>query len=117
VLAPDSTDPPDIPRCGIPNSVAHPTRSRECERSEIAAMHAVDAGATTNEAARKYAVPPKLIERWRGEWRPEGAEAFPGDCLPRGERKFVHCERGYEPDLCTRPCRSARNTTVPWAVP
>lgn len=45
---------------------------------KFAAMHALDAGATTNEVARKYAVAPKLIERWRGEWRAKGSEAFPG---------------------------------------
>lgn len=45
---------------------------------KIAAMHALDAGATTGEVARKYAVAPKLIERWRGEWHAKGAQAFPG---------------------------------------
>lgn len=45
---------------------------------KVAAMHALDAGATTNEVARKYAIAPKLIERWRGEWRAKGAQAFPG---------------------------------------
>ena len=45
---------------------------------KITVMHALDAGATTNEMARKYQLAPKLIERWRGEWRAKGESAFPG---------------------------------------
>ena len=45
---------------------------------KIAAMHALDAGARIGEIARKYQVAPKLIERWRGEWRAKGEMAFPG---------------------------------------
>ena len=54
---------------------------------KIAAMRAVDAGATLGEIARKYQLAPKLLERWRGEWRAKGELAFPGvgrrgvDCL------------------------------------
>ncbi len=45
---------------------------------KIAAMHALDAGSTHAEIARKYQLSPKLIERWRGEWRAKGEAAFPG---------------------------------------
>jgi len=45
---------------------------------KIAAMRALDAGSTTGEVARKYQLSPKLLERWRGEWRAKGEFAFPG---------------------------------------
>jgi transposase-like protein len=45
---------------------------------KITAMRALDAGAATGEIARKYQLSPKLLERWRGEWRAKGELAFPG---------------------------------------
>jgi|ERR1700722_3009787 transposase len=45
---------------------------------KIATMRALDAGSTTGEIARKYQLSPKLLERWRGEWRAQGEAAFPG---------------------------------------
>jgi len=45
---------------------------------KIAAMRALDAGSATGEIARKYQLSPKLLERWRGEWRAKGEWAFPG---------------------------------------
>jgi transposase len=45
---------------------------------KIAAMRALDAGATNGEIARKYQVSPHLLERWRSEWRAKGELAFPG---------------------------------------
>jgi len=45
---------------------------------KIAAMRALDAGSTGVEIARKYQLSPKLLERWRGEWRAKGELAFPG---------------------------------------
>ena len=45
---------------------------------KIAAMRALEAGAGTSEIARKYQLSPKLLERWRGEWRAKGELAFPG---------------------------------------
>lgn len=45
---------------------------------KIAAMRALDTGATGGEIARKYQVSPSLLERWRGEWRAKGELAFPG---------------------------------------
>jgi transposase len=45
---------------------------------KIAAMRAMDAGATGGEIARKYQVSPHLLDRWRSEWRAKGDLAFPG---------------------------------------
>ncbi|HSM97649.1 MAG TPA: transposase [Gallionella sp.] len=45
---------------------------------KIAAMRALDAGSSNGEIARKYQLSPKLLERWRGEWRAKGELAFPG---------------------------------------
>lgn len=45
---------------------------------KVAAMRALDAGSTTTEIARKYQLSPKLLERWRGDWRAKGELAFPG---------------------------------------
>jgi transposase-like protein len=45
---------------------------------KIATMRALDAGSATGEIARKYQLSPKLLERWRGEWRAKGEAAFPG---------------------------------------
>ena len=46
---------------------------------KIAAMRALDAGATQREIARKYQLSPKLMERWRAEWRAKGELAFPSN--------------------------------------
>jgi transposase len=45
---------------------------------KVTAMRALDAGAATGEIARKYQLSPKLLERWRSEWRAKGEGAFPG---------------------------------------
>ncbi len=45
---------------------------------KIATMRALDAGSATGEIARRYQLSPKLLERWRGEWRAKGELAFPG---------------------------------------
>jgi transposase len=45
---------------------------------KIAAMRALDGGATNGEIARKFQVSPHLLERWRSEWRAKGELAFPG---------------------------------------
>jgi transposase len=45
---------------------------------KVAAMHELDAGRTNGEVARKFQLAPKLLERWRGEWRARGEQAFPG---------------------------------------
>jgi len=45
---------------------------------KISIMRALDAGSAVAEIARKYQLSPKLLERWRGEWRARGELAFPG---------------------------------------
>src|SRR6266705_3323729 len=67
---------------------------------KIATMRALDAGSSTGEIARKYQLSPKLLERWRGEWRAKGEMAFPGmgrrgDDLPAVEdsRRIAELER------------------------
>ena len=45
---------------------------------KITIMRALDGGSTFAEIARKYQLSPKLLERWRGEWRAKGEAAFPG---------------------------------------
>src|ERR1700683_2515272 len=45
---------------------------------KISTMRALDAGSSAGEIARKYQLSPKLLERWRGEWRARGEGAFPG---------------------------------------
>ncbi len=45
---------------------------------KIAVMRAMEAGSSTGETARKYQLSPKLLDRWRAEWRAKGELAFPG---------------------------------------
>jgi transposase-like protein len=45
---------------------------------KMAAMREIDAGRTISEVARQLELSPKLLERWRGEWRARGELAFPG---------------------------------------
>ena len=45
---------------------------------KVAAMRDIDAGRTIGEVARQRELSPKLLERWRGEWRARGELAFPG---------------------------------------
>src|SRR5450432_1302198 len=89
---------------------------------KIATMRALDAGSTNGEIARKYELSPKLLERWRGEWRAKGESAFPGigrrgSDLPALEdaRRIAELERKIgqltmENDL-KRPCIISRIIT------
>ena len=45
---------------------------------KLAAMRDIDNGRTIAEVARLRELSPKLLERWRGEWRARGELAFPG---------------------------------------
>jgi transposase len=46
---------------------------------KVSAMRALDGGCTTSEVARKFQLSPKLLERWREDWRAKGeTAAFPG---------------------------------------
>jgi transposase-like protein len=50
--------------------------SRELKR---AVMLEMDAGSSAAAAARKYQLSPKLLEKWRSDWRASGELAFPGN--------------------------------------
>ena len=45
---------------------------------KITVMRALDTGSAAGEVARRYQLSPKLLERWRAEWRAKGELAFPG---------------------------------------
>jgi transposase-like protein len=45
---------------------------------KVAAMREIDGGRMISEVARQLELSPKLLERWRGEWRARGELAFPG---------------------------------------
>lgn len=45
---------------------------------KIAAMREIDGGRKITEVARRLELSPKLLERWRTEWRARGEAAFPG---------------------------------------
>lgn len=45
---------------------------------KISAMRALEAGETSGQVARKFEISPKLLEKWRAEWRARGEAAFPG---------------------------------------
>ena len=52
-------------------------RVYSCEL-KIAAMREIDSGRTIGEVARQLELSPKLLKRWRSEWRARGELAFPG---------------------------------------
>ena len=60
---------------------------------KIATMRALDAGSAAGEIARKYQLSPKLLERWRGEWRAKGEAAFPGNGRRGGDLPAVEDAR------------------------
>jgi transposase len=76
--------------------LARSTYSRELK---ISAMRAMDAGETGAQVARRMEVSPKLLERWRGEWRARGENAFAGQghrwsgALPSDEKRLAEWER------------------------
>ena len=74
---------------------------------KIAAMRALDAGSATGEIARKYQLSPKLLERWRGEWRAKGELAFPGNGRRGADRR-----RWMTPAVS--PNWSARSVSSTW---
>jgi transposase-like protein len=76
--------------------LARTVYSRELK---IAAMRALDAGETGGQVARRLEVSPKLLERWRAEWRARGEQAFPGKGnrqrgeVPTDEQRVAELER------------------------
>ena len=55
------------------------SRSFYSRELKITTMRALEAGSTPGEVARKYQLSPKLLERWRAEWRAKGELSFPGN--------------------------------------
>ena len=50
---------------------------------KIAVMRAMEAGSSTGETARKYQLSPKLLDRWRAEWRAKGGPGVSGSWAAR----------------------------------
>jgi len=46
---------------------------------KISAMREIDLGRTAAEVARHLELSPRLLEKWRTEWRAKGMLAFPGN--------------------------------------
>ena len=90
---------------------------------KITIMRALDAGAANREVARKYQLSPKLLERWRAEWRAKGELAFPGIGrrgagvqLPDDTRRIAELERKIgqltmENDFLKKHCSISRIIT------
>jgi len=69
-------------------------RSAYSRDLKISVMRAMDAGESGGRVARRLQLSPKLIERWRAEWRARGEASFPGSgrrALPKlaGEERTV----------------------------
>src|SRR4051794_4745607 len=66
---------------------------------KIGVMRELDAGSSHGEVARKYQLSPKLLERWRTEWRIKGERAFPGNGYRSAESSppgDAHCVAALE---------------------
>ena len=95
---------------------------------KISVMRAMDAGESGGRVARRLQLSPKLIERWRGEWRARGEASFPGSgrrALPKlaaEERSVAELERKIgqltlENDFLKKPCSiSGSIIRRPWSV-
>lgn len=75
------------------------TRRIYSREFKVSVMRAMDGGESGGRVARRMQVSPKLIERWRAEWRARGEASFPGSgvrALPKmapGERTVAELER------------------------
>jgi len=64
---------------------------------KISVMRAMDSGESGGRVARRLQLSPKLIERWRAEWRARGEASFPGSgrrALPKLAGKSGTANRG-----------------------
>jgi transposase-like protein len=74
-------------------------RSVYSRKFKISAMRAMDGGESGVRIARRLQVSPKLIERWRAEWRARGEASFPGSGrrlgpkIPAQEQSVAELER------------------------
>jgi transposase len=74
------------------------TRRVYTREMKIAAMRQLDGGRTMGQVARQMELSPKMLERWRAEWRARGEEAFPGfgrrlSAEAAGEQRVAELER------------------------
>ncbi len=75
------------------------SRSVYSRERKVSVMRAMDAGESGGRVARRFEISPKLIERWRAEWRARGEASFPGTGrragpkLPPEERTLADLER------------------------
>ena len=60
---------------------------------KVAAMREIDSARTISEVARQLELSPKLLERWRSEWRARGELAFPGNGRRGVSRGFPELQR------------------------
>ena len=85
---------------------------------KLAAMRDIDNGRTIAEVARLRELSPKLLERWRGEWRARGEVAFPGQgrqgVSRAGEepQRIGELERSMELRRLTSSCSSRRVSSI-----
>lgn len=95
---------------------------------KISVMRQIDAGRTPAELARQFQLSPKLLEKWRTDWRSLGPErAFPGNgqrteapLLDQG-RRIAELERkvgqlAMENDLLKKALRHFREQHPPAVV-
>ncbi len=63
---------------------------------KVAAMREIDSGRTIGELARQLELSPKLLERWRGEWRARAELACPGSGRRGPSQGFTQLQRTAE---------------------
>ncbi len=63
---------------------------------KVAAMREIDNGRRIGEVAHQLELSPKLLERWRGEWRARGELAFPGSGRRGQSQGFTQLQRSAE---------------------
>jgi transposase-like protein len=102
-------------------------RSVYSRELKLSVMRAMDAGESGGRVARRLQISPKLIERWRAEWRARGEASFPGTGrragpkLPPEERRVADLERKIgqltlENDFLKKALQHFREHHVPAVV-
>jgi transposase-like protein len=99
-------------------------RIRYSRELKISAMRALEAGETSGQVARKFEISPKLLEKWRAEWRARGEAAFPGagrrprlEISSSEQQRIAELERkigqmAIENDFLKKPCSISRSITL-----
>ena len=69
-------------------------RRKFTKEFKLAAIQQMEAGSSTAEVARAFEVAPKVLYRWRDEFRHGPGNAFPGSGKPRwDETRVAQLER------------------------